>query len=323
MEKRSFRAFGLLIGGLLTLGMTATGAGVASASIPTAPTTKSSDAGLIIPEKPVEIVVKSGTTTIESTTPKGEGDLSISLPGTISRAKVKVPAIIVEKNLFSGIGTPVMATQMGHASIEAYKTKVGTQSIITIDSARASKKYKFELDIPEGTSPRLTSDGGVSVVDAEGTVVSGFVPPWAYDAHGVAVPTRFTLEGTTLVQTVDFSVNTPFPVVADPTSIQWVPFPVLAIDGITLRTLATVNAAVFVGGSWAGCVFSKLSGIPGKVLTQICNAFGISVALNVGKIVSSTFKNTAISNGGCYGINLSNPRAALRNMPQKDCWPNR
>ncbi|WP_150117000.1 hypothetical protein [Arthrobacter sp. ERGS1:01] len=321
LKNRFRKKLGLAIGGLLTLGMVTTGAGVASADTVVAPETVSTEASIIIPDNPVTTVVESGTTTIKSTTPNGEGDLSISLPGSISTPKGNVPSIAVERDLFSGIGAPVMATRLANASIEAYETKVGTQSIVTIDNAKASKTYKFELDVPAGTSPELTVTGAVNVVDAEGTVVSGFVPPWAYDAHGDSVPTHFTLEGNTLVQTVDFSTNNAFPIVADPTSIQWVPWPVFAIDGVTLRVVATVNAAIFVGGSWAGCVFSKLSGVAGKVLTQICAAFGITVALNVLKIVGSTFKNTAISNSGCYGINISNPSAALRTMPHKDCWP--
>ena len=39
--------------------------------------------------------------------------------------------------------------------------------------------------------------------------------PWAHDARGVTLPTRYTLTGTHLVQHVDIR-NATFPVVADP-----------------------------------------------------------------------------------------------------------
>ena len=50
---------------------------------------------------------------------------------------------------------------------------------------------------------------------ATSTEVAGVLAPWAIDADAQAVPTRFTLDGTTLVQTVDHD-DAVYPVVADP-----------------------------------------------------------------------------------------------------------
>lgn len=40
--------------------------------------------------------------------------------------------------------------------------------------------------------------------------------PWAVDATGQSVPTRYEIEGQALVQVIDFTAATAFPVVADP-----------------------------------------------------------------------------------------------------------
>src|SRR5690606_35644684 len=48
------------------------------------------------------------------------------------------------------------------------------------------------------------------------TVAGSVAAPWAKDAQGRPVPTRYTAEGHTLVQDIDTNENTAFPVVADP-----------------------------------------------------------------------------------------------------------
>ncbi|WP_158548209.1 hypothetical protein [Desertihabitans brevis] len=61
------------------------------------------------------------------------------------------------------------------------------------------------------------ADGRVSVLDADGEVVLGIEAPWAVDAAGEAIPTRYAVDGRTLTQVVETDASTEFPVVADPT----------------------------------------------------------------------------------------------------------
>ncbi len=51
-------------------------------------------------------------------------------------------------------------------------------------------------------------------------LLTTFDPAWAKDANGAPVPTRYEIEGNTLVQVVDFTADTAFPVVADPSAYQ-------------------------------------------------------------------------------------------------------
>ena len=50
----------------------------------------------------------------------------------------------------------------------------------------------------------------------DGAFLAGIVAPWAKDANGNDLPTSYRVEGTSVVQVVDFDATTAFPVVADP-----------------------------------------------------------------------------------------------------------
>lgn len=65
--------------------------------------------------------------------------------------------------------------------------------------------------LPAPATETTTADAVVASVEA----------PWAYDARGVAVPTHFVVEGTTVTQVVDATSDTRFPVTADPSVLWW------------------------------------------------------------------------------------------------------
>lgn len=96
---------------------------------------------------------------------------------------------------------------------------------VKIDGADAPHDFRFSLTLPQGTSPVLQSDGSVLIsssteTDDEASAVDGassiIDPAWAVDANGDPVATSYSLEGSTLVQHVEFTGDTAFPVVADP-----------------------------------------------------------------------------------------------------------
>lgn len=85
----------------------------------------------------------------------------------------------------------------------------------------APTEYTYAL---EGVLPELNADGSVSLTiaaedEGEGAilVVGAIAAPWAVDANGNAVPTRYRVDGATLVQEVDhLAGNYTYPIVADP-----------------------------------------------------------------------------------------------------------
>lgn len=84
---------------------------------------------------------------------------------------------------------------------------------VVIPDETAPNRYTFEIG---GAVPVVRSDGGVDLLSAAGSVVAESPRPWAVDAAGNAVDTRYEVHGQSLVQVIDIDDTTTFPVVADP-----------------------------------------------------------------------------------------------------------
>jgi hypothetical protein len=95
---------------------------------------------------------------------------------------------------------------------------------VVIDAAAGVQQYRFPLVVPAGGSlmpadPAAAAQGITSevlVVDAKGAVVGAYDSAAAVDSAGRLLPTYFSIEGSTLVQTVAFDATTVFPVAIDP-----------------------------------------------------------------------------------------------------------
>jgi hypothetical protein len=80
-------------------------------------------------------------------------------------------------------------------------------------SSTAMPAWKIGGDVELTSLP----DGRISLADAEGHLVGGIEAPWAVDASGQRLDTRYVVEGRTVTQHVTVTPSTVFPVVADPT----------------------------------------------------------------------------------------------------------
>lgn len=130
---------------------------------------------------------------------------------------VGVAAGSVAGSLVFAHGGPALATT------PAGVTKLDPD-LVVIEDATASDTYRFTVPVPAGGELRaLASEPDsdqlaeeILVVDATGTPVGAYDEAWALDADGRFVPTSYRIEGTTLVQRVQFGPATAFPVVIDP-----------------------------------------------------------------------------------------------------------
>lgn len=116
------------------------------------------------------------------------------------------------------------------------ETEGGATSVVASIENPDVTTVSFDLDIDDGYAVYLTGDGGGMVVDEatladlqkagegapSGTPVDVTVAitatleaPWAVDATGRELPTRYELDGDVLVQHVD-TAGAVFPVAADP-----------------------------------------------------------------------------------------------------------
>ena len=164
--------------------------------------------------------------------------------------------------------------------------------LVVIGGPQAPTRYEFNATLPEGASLIPTPDGGVEVVDGAGEAIGFVEPPWAIDASGAAVDTRFEVRGETLLQIVDHK-GAEYPVVADP-SVQgdcgWVT--------CTIRfNRSKTHWIGYSGQSVAGIASSMCALVSGGIGTAACLA-----AINgIGWVIGSHARNY-YNNGNCYGI---------------------
>lgn len=118
-------------------------------------------------------------------------------------------------------------------------------ALLVIDNQDAPTEYRFEDAVPDGRTAELRPDGSVQFFDSDGNKSGGIAAPWALDANGKEVPTRYTLDGTTLVQTIDHE-GAAYPVAADPAWFLVIVF--------AARLAAPTAAAVLTACGQAQCV---------------------------------------------------------------------
>lgn len=93
----------------------------------------------------------------------------------------------------------------------------GVRQIININSNDANKYYDFPLLLPSKYTLAMSESGSVNILDAEWKIYTMILTPWAKDANGSNIPTRYTIEpNNTIRQYIDFDENSKFPIIADP-----------------------------------------------------------------------------------------------------------
>lgn len=163
----------------------------------------------------VNMTTDANGTTITTASSEGDHDaVEFGIPGAPSEDAVDLAA--VPRDLQSGAGQPVASTEIDGALLTSYASDVGVQTLIEIADAGSPTEYAFPFEMPGGSSLQLQPSGAVFVNDATGLPAAMLDVPWAFDANGAPVPTSFRVEGSTVVQVVDTSAVTAYPVVADP-----------------------------------------------------------------------------------------------------------
>lgn len=210
-----------------------------------------------------------------------------AIHATVAKAAVNVPVDpSAPVTLGAGgaalrIGLP-FADKAGNAIVEkpgivAYDNKNGSMTIpavrkdgrvqlnTVIASAKAPARYDYRLGVPEGQFLELAPDGSAYIATENGSVITGVVSsPWAKDARGKPVSTHYEIAGNTLTQVVDFTRNTAFPVVADP-SISFGTYIVVKMSQATAQAIAGGSAATAVallslGGPLVGVLAAAVYG---------------------------------------------------------------
>lgn len=158
----------------------------------------------------------------------------------------------------------------------------GLRALVHIDSANAPERFAFSIggDVASlGYSP----DGGVIAFNSAAQIVATAPAPWAIDATGKPVPTRYEIDGTTLTQVVNHRAGTyVYGIVADP---WWNPF------------------------SWNwGKIFRKASSVVANTLRRcgegaLVSTFGLAIATGTTNVLITKYSSTLarVKVGGVYG----------------------
>ena len=185
----------------------------------------------------------------------------------------------------------------------------------------AATDQRFDLGLPADASLRPGDDGGYDIVHTPadgGALTLGHIDaPWAKDANGDPVPTHYTLEGTTLVQTVQTSATTAFPVVADPLFTVGMGV-YMNMSGAALTATRASAVVVVHGGMVLACSgLAKLPTLVSKFLSVACSV-GVTPSL------MSIVKDVAAAPAGlqptsCYQMNLFNSGKGWKKVNAKNC----
>ncbi|WP_143465616.1 hypothetical protein [Leifsonia sp. NCR5] len=209
------------------------------------------DAEVVIPVEP-EAGISVGTST---------GTIGISLPfaSSAETATVESKGIVSYDNNNGSTSVPVV-------------TAAGALQINTVitDSA-APSRYSYQLTLPSG-GQIVPAGRGYFVVNAEGDPVTFIAEPWAKDARGVAVPTHYELNDTTLTQVVDHRGTANYPIVADPAFVWEMGLPSVKLNRAETKTATTMTGMATVCG-WV----TRLTGYVGGAL---CGANAGSILVN-------------------------------------------
>lgn len=196
----------------------------------------------------------------------GGGDLTIALPPESSAAD----------GVVTDDGSLVYpADESGTSSV--VEPLVGGVRIATVlEDADAPTSYTYQFD---GARPELQGDGSVLLYADEVTVgedPAAAVPagtvesPWATDANGQPVATHYEVVGDSVIQVIEPTATTAYPVVADPTA-WW---------GVYYKMSSTaanrISAALYAGSGVAALasilIATGVVTAPGAVATGIAAA---------------------------------------------------
>jgi hypothetical protein len=111
-------------------------------------------------------------------------------------------------------GMLVSATTLPATTAAARLKDGGLQLLTVLESAAAPAQAAYRFDLPAGAQLIPTGQGGYAIAGPD-AVYGTISPPWAIDAAGRRLPTRYVAMGDTLIQRIDLT-GAVFPVVADP-----------------------------------------------------------------------------------------------------------
>ncbi|MFD4431730.1 hypothetical protein ACFWPJ_20545, partial [Nocardia sp. NPDC058497] len=106
----------------------------------------------------------------------------------------------------------------GYEQLTVPRANGTEQTFVLINNQDAPVRDQFAHPVPAGGRLARNPDGSVSILGPDERAIGHIQRPWAYDAVGREVETEYTVDGTTLIQTIAPTADTIYPILADPES---------------------------------------------------------------------------------------------------------
>jgi hypothetical protein len=246
-------------------------AGATTDKTPAVPVDGSSKEDVVVSVKPGESVVVPEDPGQGVSITKDAATVTVGLPGGEKADDKRVKD-----------GTAVYTGAGDNTSLAVQPTSEGVRALVSIGGSDSPSEYRFPITVPEGGSLKEEADGGVLVVERHGVPIVHMAAPWAKDATGAPVPTRYQIEDNTVIQIVNHTAN--YPVIADPEFDQrWYGFDILFNRSET-------NDMIFAEG------VTGLLAIPEPIVTKVLGALAI---------VGASYTAWIYNKGECLAIRVS------------------
>jgi hypothetical protein len=208
-------------------------------------TADTGNGSVTIPVDPAGTVALAG--------PDGQPVVRLGLPDTPQQGDAAVAAD----------GTVTYDDPTGKTALAVQALPDGVRAQTVIAGPGAPIEYAYPLTLPPGSSLQPSGDGGFLVLDASGVPSAEITAPWAKDAAGKALPTRYEQRGSTIIQIVDHrQAGTVYPVVADPNVI----------------TCGIVTCSLYIGKGQTAAIATYVGRYAGASAGAISLAFGVACA---------------------------------------------
>lgn len=196
-------------------------------------------------------------------------------------------------------------------------TTSGAQSFAVLRSS-ADSTIQWSLGLPRGSHAAVAPDGGVSVtrtvqpgVTIRATVVDA---PWAVDATGRPLSTRYAVSDGSLIQTVDLR-DAVLPVTADP-RLTYGRGVYLNMRGFELFAVGSA-IVVTAGGAAAFACDRGAPGAIGVVVRLLCAVVGTANLQDVLQTIAAFYRS--VDRNACYQTRILPKRPGWTVVNGKNC----
>lgn len=238
---------------------------------------------------------------------EGDGAVALTSPGLPSISLSLPEGVDTADAVVTQDGTVVYASNTTIGADVAVQALARSVSIQTVIPDKRSA-HAFTYQVGEGITPRLRADGGVDLLmelNGAAITIGQIAKPWAVDADGLPVATRYAVSGSDVTQIVTTTDSTAYPVVADP--LLTYGFGVyMNMRGYQYNAIAAVLVGVAVGVSTAACLGAKLPAAWAKAVGVACTVIGVSSGITALLSGIRSAWNMPLETNGCYQMRLLN-----------------